>query len=128
MSSVSVNGSRPKTSSSLGTRIAIPSESRPDSSKTRSSVRAGRIFFFSPAICWISEITVDFIDIRSSRGGATISPDDDGSARNQDKGKASGRRDNPASAVLHSTVGHGYRGGCVTRDEPQARNDQSRRA
>src|ERR1051325_9398456 len=62
-SSDSVNGSKPSVSSRRATRIAIASESSPESSSTRSSVSGGRLFPSSSAICSMCEMTVALSDM-----------------------------------------------------------------
>src|SRR5438477_13140755 len=56
-SSASVNGSKPSDSSRSATRIAIASESRPESSSTRSSVSGGSVCLLPSAISRIPEMT-----------------------------------------------------------------------
>src|ERR1043165_6182483 len=77
MSSLSVNGSNPNVSSSRATRMAMPSESSPESSRTRSSVKGGRLFVSSSAIRRISEITVALTDMLIASGSLNVRVDDD---------------------------------------------------
>src|SRR5919204_5189293 len=62
-SSASVNGSKPSDSSRRATRIAIASESRPESSRTRSSVSGGSGRLLPSAISRIPEMTALLTDM-----------------------------------------------------------------
>src|SRR5580692_12028342 len=65
-SSDMVNGSMPSSSSSLATRIAKPSESKPVSCRDRSSSSGGSVTFCSAATCCIAEIIFNLIDMDRS--------------------------------------------------------------
>src|SRR5438445_12623373 len=66
-SSASVNGSKPSDSSRRATRIAIASESRPESSSTRSSVSGGSGCLLPSAISRIPEMTALLTGMASVR-------------------------------------------------------------
>src|ERR1700726_1970798 len=63
MSSDAVNGSTPNESSSRATRIAKQRESRPESSRFRSSDSGASLTFCSDATFWISDSIVNFVVI-----------------------------------------------------------------